>query len=164
MPSMNSTMEEIEMVYRTFRMKNDRNRCASLAEEVILSGAELMEFLFDGKQEIPVVGWKPDYTGYHNTVNVKLHRMRFETASVVSGIIEQYNLSPLSRVMLELLPSLVLYPSHRQKQKARPGLGDDPDFAADRVADARGAYMAIRARDEVNVSLHDPERERLLQI
>jgi hypothetical protein len=154
-PSMNSPMEEIDMVLRTLRMKNDRNRCASLAEEVILGGAEMMEFVFDGSQEIPVVGWRPDYTGYSNTVNVKLHRMRYETASVVSSIIEQYSLSPLSRVLLELVPSLILYPRQQQQQRRRPGLSEDPSIMEPRVGDARSAYTSIRARDEINSDMSD---------
>jgi len=110
-----STMEEIDAVLRILRLKNDRNRCATLAEEVILGVAEMIESVFDGTREVPVVRWKPDYTGYHNTVNVKLHRMRHETASVVSGIIEKQRLGPMARIALELLPSLALYPRQQQR-------------------------------------------------
>lgn len=155
-PTALSSIEEIDSVLRILRLKNDRNRCASLAEEVILGVAEMVETVFDGTRAIPIVGWKPDYTGYHNTVNVKMHRMRYETASVVSGIIEKHNLGPMARIGLELLPSLVLYPRQQRRQRSRPGLYNDPNIVPGaergqrRVPDARAAYSAIRARDEVN--------------
>lgn len=152
-PTMNSSNEEIDAVLRTLRVKNDRNRCATLAEEVILSGAEAIEYVLDGEQEIPWLGWKPDYRGYHHTVGVKLHRMRFETATVVNEIIRDYNLSPSSRILMELLPSFLLYPRQQQRQRANPGLSQDPDFMRPRVEDARSAYAAIRSRDEIGTTM-----------
>jgi hypothetical protein len=118
-----------------------------LAEEVILGLAEGVETVFDGSRRIPVFGWKPDYTGYHNTVNVKLHRMRFETSQIVGNTIEKYSIGPLTRIVLELLPSFFLYPQQQRKQRGSPGL--HADFSGSlgqvsRVADAREAYSAIR--------------------
>jgi len=92
---------------------------------------------------VPLVGWKPDYTGYHNSVNVKLHRMRFETSQVVGNIIERYNIGPTTRIIMELLPGFFLYPRQQKKTRGAPGLSSDPH-----VADARMAYAAIKASDE----------------
>lgn len=142
-PTQDSQMEEIDSVLNILRLKNDRNRYSSLAEEVVLGLSEAVETVFDGSRRLPVVGWKPDYTGYHNTVNCKLHRMRFETSQVVGSIIEKYNIGPTGRIILELLPSFFLYPRQQKKQKGSPGLHDDPQ-----VADARQAYAAIRDSDE----------------
>lgn len=153
-PTPSSSMEDIDSVLRILRLKNDRNRCASLAEEVILGAAEMIETVFDGTRAIPLLGWKPDYTGYHNTVNVKMHRMRYETASVVSGIIEKHQLGPMSRIGLELLPSLLLYPRQNRRQLGRPSLADDPSIGRRRVGDARNAYSAIRARDAPGEALN----------
>lgn len=162
-PSASSPMEEIDAVLRILRLKNDRNRCASLAEEIILGAAEMIECVFDGTQSIPMTnGYSPDYTGYHNTVNVKMHRMRYETASVVSGIVDEYNLGPMSRIMLELLPSLFLYPRQQQHQRSRPGLHNDPSIVGTpRVGDARRAYSEIRARDEVNTTMRSRGNDQL---
>ena len=90
-PSSDCQMDEIDSVLNILRLKNDRNRYSSLAEEVILGLAEGIEAIFDGSRKIPFLGWKPDFVGYHNTVNIKLHRMRFETSQVVGKIIERYN-------------------------------------------------------------------------
>ena len=142
-PTSNSPITEIDSVLNILRLKNDRNRYSSLAEEVILGCAEGIETVFDGTREIPLLGWRPDYTGYHSTVNVKLHRMRFETSQVVGTIIQRFNIGPTSRILMELLPSFFLYPRQQQKQRGAPGLSSDPH-----VADARGAISAIRYSDE----------------
>jgi hypothetical protein len=142
-PSSTSPIAEIDSVLNILRLKNDRNRYSSLAEEVILGCAEGIETVFDGTREIPIVGWRPDYTGYHSTVNIKLHRMRFETSQVVGSIIQRFNIGPTSRIIMELLPSFFLYPRQQRKQRGAPGLSNDPH-----VADARMAMSAIRASDE----------------
>ena len=142
-PKSESPMEEIDSVLNILRLKNDRNRYSSLAEEVILGFAEGIETVFDGSRTVPLVGWKPDYTGYHNTVNVKLHRMRHETSQVVGNIIEKYNIGPTARIIMELLPSFFLYPRQQKKQRGTPGLSSDPH-----ISDARGALNTIRESDE----------------
>ncbi|GFR88319.1 BA71V-B407L [Elysia marginata] len=147
-PTMASPVEEIDSVLTILKLKNDRNRYSSLAEEVILGFAEGIETVFDGTREIPVVGWKPDYTGYHNTVNVKLHRMRFETSQVVGNIIEKYHIGPTTRIIMELLPSFFLYPRQQRKQRGAPGLyADFSGRQLPQVSDAGGAYSAIRRAD-----------------
>lgn len=154
-PTMASPVDEIDSVLNILKLKNDRNRYSSLAEEVILGAAEGIETVFDGTREIPVVGFKPDYTGYHNTVNIKLHRMRFETSQVVGNVIEKYNIGPSSRIVMELLPSFFLYPRQQKKQRGSPGLhadfgsgGSPPDRSrGPQVSDARVAYAAIRRAD-----------------
>jgi hypothetical protein len=147
-----SPMEEVDSVLNILRLKNDRNRYSSLAEEVILGFAEGIETVFDGSRSIPLVGWRPDYTGYHNTVNVKLHRMRFETSQVVGNIIQKYNVGATARIVMELLPSFFLYPRQQKKQRGTPGLSSDP-----RVSDARSAMGSIRASDEMQ-TLEDVRR------
>ena len=153
LPTMTASMDEINSALNILKLRNDRNRYSSIAEEIILGVAEGIETVFDGTREIPVVGWKPDYTGYHNTVSVKLHRMRYETSQLVNEVVEKYNIGPMARLGLEFLPSFVLYPRQRSRERGAPGLDADPDLrggGGPRVADARGAYSAVRtaqARD-----------------
>lgn len=141
-PDHNSPMEEIDGALGILRLKNDRNRYSSMAEEVLIGAAEFVETVFDGEREIPLLGWRPDYTGYSSTVNCKLHRMRFETSQVVGDIIQKYSFGPTTRIILELLPSFFLYPRQQRKQRGRPGLASDL-----RVADARQALASIHAAD-----------------
>ncbi len=141
-PTAASPIKEIDDILKVLRLKNDRNRYSSLAEEVILGLAEGIETVFDGSRPLPILGFRPDYTGYNSTVNCKLHRMRFETSTVVSSIIDKYDIGPTTRIIMELLPSFFLYPRQQRKQKGAPGLSSDPH-----VADARGAFASIHDSD-----------------
>jgi hypothetical protein len=142
-PSMESSMEDIDSVLNILRLKNDRNRYSSIAEEVILGLAEGIETVFDGSRTVPLVGWRPDYTGYHNTVSIKLHRMRSDTSQIVGDIIKKYDIGPTTRILLELFPSFLLYSRHQKKQRSLPGLSSDP-----RIGDVGMAMSSIRASDE----------------
>ena len=166
-PSMESPMDEVDSVLNVLKLKNDRNRYSTLAEEVILGGAEGIETVLDGSRKIPVINWAPDYRGYASTVNTKLHRMRFETSQLVGNIIQRYNIGSTARILLELAPSLILYPRQQKKQRGAPGLHADPAVAARsgprsapapaqraQVADARGAFSSIR-RSELAQGFED---------
>jgi len=107
-----SSIKDIQNIYKILRLKNDRNRYCSFAEELILSGAYGLEYMFDGKKV-----WferRPDLTGWSDTVKVKLRRMRFETSTFVQEVMQEYNLSAGVRLALELLPSMFLYSRNRR--------------------------------------------------
>jgi len=147
LPDSGSTDKEIEQSLRTLRMKNNRNRYTSLGEEVMMGIAEGIEETFDGTTEIPIVGWKPNYTGYRNTVQAKMMRMRFETSQLVRSVIESYGVGPVGRMLLELLPSLVLYPSQNRRVAAAPSLYDRMHGGGDDRM--RASIGAIRASEPV---------------
>jgi hypothetical protein len=110
-----SNMKDIQNIYKILRLKNDRNRYCSFAEEIILSGAYGMEYLFDGKKE-----WfnkKPDLTDWSSSVKIKLRRMRYETSTFVGEVMQEYNLSAGVRLALELIPSMFLYSRNRRLSK-----------------------------------------------
>jgi hypothetical protein len=116
-PSINkqSNMNDIQNVYKILRLKNDRNRYCSFAEELILAGSYGMEYMFDGKKEW--FGKTPDLTDWSSTVKVKLRRMRYETSTFVGQVMQEYNLSSGMRLALELLPSMFLYSRNRRISK-----------------------------------------------
>jgi hypothetical protein len=146
-PTSDETMQEIDSKLSILRLKNDRNRYSSIAEEVLLGGAAMVEKVFDGTRSVPFLG-KPDYTDYSATLNTKLHRTRFETAQVVGNIIEKFNIGPVARMFMEIVPGLLLYPQQRKKQRGSPGMHADPNAASGpQVSDARGALAGIRASD-----------------
>ena len=121
--SKSSTMKDVHDVYKILRLKNDRNRYCSFAEEIILSGAYGMEYLFDGKKE-----WfskRPDLTGWSSTVKVKLRRMRFETSTFVQEVMQEYNMSAGMRLALELIPSMFLYSRNRRLSQNDNLVSDD---------------------------------------
>ena len=108
----NSNIKDVQNVYKILRLKNDRNRYCSFAEELILAGAYGLEYVFDGKKEW--FGRKPDLIGWPDTVKVKLRRMRYETSTFVQDVMQEYNMSSGVRLALELLPSMFLYSRNRR--------------------------------------------------
>ena len=112
----NSTIENIENVHKILRLKNDRNRYCSLAEETILAAAYGAEWMFDGEKSY--MGKRPDLRGWNATVNVKLRRMRYDTSTFVSEVMQDYHFGPGTRILFELIPSLFLYSKMRKVQYA----------------------------------------------
>jgi len=113
--SQKNTYEEISAVHKIFRLKNDRSRYCSFAEEFLLFGAHGVEELFNG-ENVWLGRYSPDLTGWHNHVQVKLRRMRHDTSTLVSGIMQGYNIGPGLRIMLELIPSMFMYSKMRKTQ------------------------------------------------
>jgi hypothetical protein len=112
--------EEVETVLKILRHKNDRMRYCSFAEEFIIFGACSLEELFDGKNTY--FGRSPDLTDWSNQVNVKLRRMRHDTSQVMGQLMQDFNIGPGARILLELVPNMLLYSRGRKKQSAGPNL------------------------------------------
>lgn len=123
-----SSYEEVDAVLKMLRHKNDRNRYCSFAEEFLLFGAYGLEELFNGKNTW-FGRYQPDLTGWHNHVNVKLRRMRHDTSTLVSSIMQDYNIGPGFRILLELIPNMVLYSKMRKQQHNQPTLYSDEEIA-----------------------------------
>mgnify|MGYP007066194340 FL=1 len=126
-PPADSSIEEIDSVLYILQLKNDRDRYATIAEELMIGFAEnVIERVFDGKRKFPIVG-AVDYTDYHTSVAMKMYRMRGETSQIVGQTIQKYNIGPGTRILLDLLPGFFLYPTRNRKKK-NIGLKDDPAF------------------------------------
>lgn len=125
--TMKSTYEEVETTLKILRHKNDQTRCCTFAEEGLMFAAYALEDLFDGKQ-VWFGRWSPDLTGYHNQMNVKLRRVRYDTGQIVGAIMEDYNVGPGVRIGLEIIPNMFLYSKMRKQQHSQPSLGaEDAD-------------------------------------
>lgn len=120
-----NSINDIKNIYKILRLKNDRNRYCSFAEELILSGAYGIEYLFDGKNDW--LGRKPDLTGWSNTVKVKLRRCRFQTSSLVKEMMQDYNMGSGMQLLLELIPSMFLY-SRQKKMANSDTMNDDSSY------------------------------------
>lgn len=116
-----NSLSDITNVYKILQLKNDRNRYCSFAEELILSGAYGLEYLFDGQKEW--FGRKPDLVGWSSTVRIKLRRCRFQTSTLVKDMMQNYNMGPGFQLLLELIPSLFLY--SRAKKSVNTASNDD---------------------------------------
>lgn len=124
--SKNHSLTDIQNVYKILRLKNDRNRYCSFAEELILAGAYGLESLFDG-EKVWFGSYRPDLVGWSSTVKVKLRRMRYETSTFVGEIMENYQMSAGMRLVLELLPSIFLY-SRQRKIAVNDNFATDKDY------------------------------------
>jgi hypothetical protein len=142
-PSTDNSIQEVDAVLSTLQLKNDRNRYSTLANEVIMGMAEVVEAVFNGERAIPLTGYRPDYTNYPATVSVKLHRMKYETSQVVSDFINEHKIGIKTRIGLELLPSFLLYPSQQARNKKERGLNNDSLKTKSRLA----AISSIRKSD-----------------
>jgi len=109
----NSSLDDIDQVYRILLIKNNRDRYRELAEDVILTISNSLERVFDGENEY--FGMQPDLTGYSDTVRVKLRRLRYETSTIAGNVMEKYELSPMTRILVELIPSAFIHSTLRKK-------------------------------------------------
>lgn len=121
-PTVSSSLEEIDATLKILTLKADRSRYSTIFEESLLCCAEAFETVFDGTRTIPVIGWTPDYTGYASNLSGKLVRCRGATSTIVGDIIEKHSISPGTRLMMELLPSFLLYPHMNAKTKNKTSL------------------------------------------
>ena len=127
-PTVDSTYDSIKSVLDALKNKYDKNRYSSLAEEILIGAATALETVFDGTREIPLFGWRPDYTGYHNTVNVKLNRMQYETSNIVGKFFKKNHISDGARCALELLPTLFTYPKVNASQNKQQGISSNQKY------------------------------------
>lgn len=121
----NTTIREANNILSMLRIKNDRQRYCDLTEEIIIAFAYGLEGVFDGKRE--VLGSRIDLTGYSDTIKVKLRRMRNDTSTFITSLMQSYHISGGWRLLLELVPSLFLY-SRERKNKSGENLVSDEAY------------------------------------
>ncbi|QJX71565.1 hypothetical protein F-LCD7_0316 [Faustovirus] len=112
------SFEKIENVLKILQHMNDRNRYCNMAEEGMLMMAHGFGELFDGKRSF--FGVRPDLRGWHNHLNVKLKRMRYDTSRFVGNIMQDYNIGPGWRILLEVIPNLIIYSQSKKKHHTAP--------------------------------------------
>jgi hypothetical protein len=123
-----SDTRRIEIVLRILRKKNDHMRLCSFADEFLLLGAQGMEDIFDGKR-VWFGKYRPDLTGWHTVVGMKLRRMKHDTGQIVSNLMQDWSIGPGARLLLELVPSMILYSRHRTSQYGQTGVFTDEEAA-----------------------------------
>lgn len=119
-----SSHEEIAGVLRLLTQKNDTSRSCMFADEVFMFGANMLEDVFDGERTF-FGRYKPDLRGWSPHVATKLRRMRFDTGRIAGSILNDCNLGPIGRILIELVPSALLYSNTRKKQHGQSSLYDD---------------------------------------
>lgn len=112
--SYESSLQAIEDVHKRLLFKYNKIKYNAIAEEALIACANLLEMMFNGKNEY--FGVKPDVIGYSDVVKSKLKRIRFETSTAVSKFVTHYDIGIFPRVAMELLPSLITQSQRRRFQ------------------------------------------------
>jgi hypothetical protein len=108
-----NSITDIKQIYKVLKLKNDRNRYCTFAEELILAGSYGFEYIFDGKNEY--FGRKIDLRGWSNTVRIKLRRSRYQTSTLIKDMLHDYNIGPGFHLLMELIPSMFLYSNQKNQ-------------------------------------------------
>lgn len=137
-----SPLSEVEYVAKLLMLKANRNRYSNMGEEFILAFSSILETLFNGKRKF--FGVAPNLTNCSDIVKVKLRRVKNETSQIVSNVVEKYEISPLTTVMIELLPSIFLHSRRRSLQSAPVWGGDDASTMQGAVYDLSDDINEIR--------------------
>lgn len=112
--SYDSSLQAIEDVHKRLLFKYNKIKYNAIAEEALIACANLLELMFNGKNEY--FGVKPDVIGYSDVVKSKLKRIRFETSTAVSKFVTHYDIGIFPRIAMELLPSLITQSQRRRFQ------------------------------------------------
>ena len=112
--SYESSLQAIEDVHKRLLFKYNKIKYNAIAEEALIACANLLEMMFNGKNEY--FGVKPDVIGYSDVVKSKLKRIRFETSTAVSKFVTHYDIGIFPRIAMELLPSLITQSQRRRFQ------------------------------------------------
>lgn len=128
-----SSDDDIIAVLDHLRLKNDRKRCGTFAEEAILMAVHWLESCLDGTFKFG--GYAPDLTGWHRTVQTKLRRQRYNTAELVANLIQESGIGPGTRILMELVPSAFLYSRMQKSSGGRRVTDDEFNAATNRLRD-----------------------------
>lgn len=95
--------EKIQDVWRKLKIKSQYKMYNTMFEDSVMLFAKGVEWTFDGKDGgINMTGW-PD------ALRPKLRKMRLETASFISDIMQEYRMSPGITIISQILMSGILW-------------------------------------------------------
>lgn len=109
MPTQDSSIEEINIILGMVKSRLERARYANIFDEIAVRTAGKIEDIFDGTRTIPGFDWSPNYKGLKKTIEIKLKDMKMDTSEIIGKVIEKFNIGPIGKVCLELLPILFFY-------------------------------------------------------
>lgn len=107
--------EKIKGIHTKLKLKSQYKSYSCMFEHGVILGAECVEWAFDGNKEY--FGYAPDMTGWSDTVQVRLQRMRLETASFVSTVMQEYKFSSGLNILAQLLLSGIMHSVTKNKEK-----------------------------------------------
>jgi len=133
-PTVDESIDTIRTMLMILRRHNDRKRFSALADDCIMVGAKCLESICDGEHAI--FGFRPDLRGWSNHVRAKLRRMRHDTSQIANSVIGD-GIGPGMRLLIELLPSMIMY-AHDRKPSASRAEGVPDERLTHAIANLRG--------------------------
>jgi len=110
----NDSFDTIKKIHTKLKLKSQYKSYSGMFEHSVILGAECVEWAFDGRKDY--FGYTPDMTGWSETVQVRLQRMKLETASFVSGIMQEYKMSSGLNIFFQLVLSGVMHSVAKNKE------------------------------------------------
>jgi hypothetical protein len=114
-----SPLEDVERVHIILRKKHERISRSNLANDWVMMFSEFAEMVFNGERE--VFGFKPNLTGVSKKLKVKLRRIRHDTSIVVNQILNDNGIGPMTRIVLEILPTILIHGRVNENEKKNLG-------------------------------------------
>lgn len=112
--SRGSTLRELRDVFSILVQINNQVKNHQMFEAMAMGGAKVLENIFNGKREI--LGTRLNLKGWSNTLSVKLRHLQYETSEFVRQSTSSSQITPGSRIAMELLSSLVLYSIYPKRE------------------------------------------------
>ena len=110
----NDSFDTIRKIHTKLKLKSQYKSYSGMFEHSVILGAECVEWAFDGNKDY--FGYTPDMTGWSETIQVRLQRMKLETASFVSGIMQEYKMSSGLNIFFQLILSGVMHSVAKNKE------------------------------------------------
>ena len=118
--NINTDYDVIERTCKMLRLKANRREYANMGRGGIVMFAKLLGNVINGQRTI--LGFKPSLHGWHNTVESKLVKKRYETSNMTNAVIKTLDLPKWVVFIVELVISAVIYSSTRSQQCVQPGI------------------------------------------
>lgn len=122
----NSDLDTIQYVAKLLILKSNDKTYTMVGETIIISVFDALEMICNGKNEF--LGCKPDLTDYTDTVKVKLHTLRDETTTVVEEIMENYKITPATKIFISLITGMFSHSKYRKRQSENSMIDDMIDI------------------------------------
>lgn len=110
--SMNTSLNELRRILQVLNTKNDFNQISGITDTIVLSAAELLGDVCNGKRTI--LGVRPDLRGFAPTAVTILRKARYTKSQLVSSVMTKMNIGPISKLVLSLCVHLFI---HHKNQK-----------------------------------------------
>lgn len=121
-PNESYPLQHIRIFKKKLQMKYDGIRCREFVSEVVVLGAKGLEQVFNGRRKFG--RHTPDLRGWNKKARMKIDRLHVETGQIVNGVLNKFDIGPVARIVMELIPSAISHMSMKSSSKSEMALYD----------------------------------------